>query len=312
MRVTPNRDLAGQRQANTRTMRLRATLGLASLVAAACVSFNPATSGVGSQLQTPIASASPSRETSLGRTSAFFAAVDPGDLAWQYAGTLLLPTDPNTYANELLDVRPLSDGGWVVIAVSAPVRQLRTGSSTIAPRPSGARVIRLDAAGNVVARQTDESFSPTHLLLFESSGVIVAEGGGTRGLDLRTLDTLWATDAECVVVVDHCFAYQPFTMSPPGTFEERDPRTFSMLRALPHVKVGQLSTPMILADWNLAVVQSKVPDHWFEFFPLDVNAPISLPWISRLTGARSIAQVSPDRVVVSYEDGKEGGFLRLS
>ena len=169
--------------------------------------------------------------------------------------------------------------------------------------------MRLDAAGGVVAQQSDaREFTPTHLVLLEDSGVVVAEGSWTRGLDLRTLETLWKTDSECVAVADLCYAYQPFTTSPPGTFDERDPRTFSLLRSLPHVKVGQLMAPMILRDWNLAIVRSNSSDHWFDFFALDPGAPITLPWIDRLRGARSIGLLSGDRAIVSYEGWQNGRF----
>src|SRR5437899_2530260 len=113
---------------------------------------------------------------------------------------------------------------------------------------------------------------------------------------------------ECVAVADPCFAYQPFTTSPPGTFDERDPRTFSLIRSLPHIKVGQLTTPMILSDWNLAIVPSKSSDHWFDFFAVDPAARITLPWIDRLRGARSIGLLSGDRAIVSYEGWQNGRF----
>src|SRR5437762_6491632 len=205
------------------------------------------------------------------------------------------------------------------MATSNPVRRSETGG-LMRRLPSGGRsrgpympahgtVMRLDAAGRVVAQHSDASeFTPTHLVLFEDSGVVGAEGSGTRGLDLRTLETLWKTDSECVAVADLCYAYQPVTTSPPGTFDERDPRTFSLLRSLPHVKVGQLMAPMILRDWNLAIVRSNSSDHWFDFFALDPGAPITLPWIDRLRGARSIGLLSADRAIVSYEGWQNGRF----
>lgn len=169
--------------------------------------------------------------------------------------------------------------------------------------------MRLDASGAITARQqVGDPFAPTHLVLFERSGVVVAEGAGTRGLDLQSLDTLWSTDAECVAVGERCYAYQPQILPPPGGVEERDPRTFSVVRGLPQVKVDQLVTPMILPDWNLAIVRSKLPDRSFEFFPLDPSAAIALPWIDRLRQAKSIALLSADRVLVSYEGWDLGRF----
>jgi hypothetical protein len=229
---------------------------------------------------------------------------------WRFAGTLLLPSDPSSYANVILDIEPLKDGGWIVVQDRAPHRRLPSGGPSGGPFiPARGTVLRLDSAGAVVARQSESaSFSPTHVVLFEDAGVVVAEGSGTRGLDLRTLDTLWTTDAECVAVADRCYAYQPFIASPPGTFEERDPRTFSLIRSLPHIKVGQLTTPMILSNWNLAVVPSKSSDHWFDFFALDAGSRITLPWIDRLRGARSIGLLSGDRAIVSYEGWQNGKF----
>ena len=234
---------------------------------------------------------------------------DSGSAVWRFAGTLLLPADPNSYANVILDVEPLKDSGWIVVQDRAPSRRLPHAGPSIPFKSAGGTVVRLDSTGAVVARQSDpDSFSPTHVVLFEDASVVVAEGSWTRGLDLRTLDTLWKTDSECVAVADRCYAYQPFTTSPPGTFEERDPRTFALVRSLPHIKVGQLTTPMILSDWNVVVVPSKSSDHWFDFFSLDPAARITLPWIDRLRGARSIGLLSADRAIVSYEGWQNGRF----
>src|SRR6266850_310203 len=209
------------------------------LVAVSCVSSAAAPSAEASPTITRFDVALPSLTPSAIDAPRQPDAAGAGDAIWRFAGTLLPPSDPNSYANVILDIEPLKDGG-----------------------------------------------------------VVVAEGSGTRGLDLQTLDTLWTTDAECVAVADRGYAYQPFTMSPPGTFEERDARTFSLIRSLPHIKVGQLTTPMILSNWNLAVVGSKSSDHWFDFFALDPGSPIKLPWIDRLRGARSIGLLSGDRAIV--------------
>jgi len=277
------------------------------LVTASCVSSTavPASetvsrSEVGSQ---------PSAPSSIGASHRANSA-DVGAGVWRFAGTLLPPSDPNSYVNVILDIEPLKDGGWIVVQNLAPNRRLPSGGPSGGPFiPARGTVLRLNSAGAIVARQSESgSFSPTHLVLFEDAGVVVAEGSGTRGLDLWTLDTLWTTDAECVAVADRCYAYQPNTTSPPGTFEERDPRTFSLIRSLPHIKVGQLTTPMILSNWNLVVVPSKSSDHWFDFFGLDPGSPVTLPWIDRLRGARSIGLLSGDRAIVSYEGWANGRF----
>jgi hypothetical protein len=92
--------------------------------------------------------------------------------------------------------------------------------------------------------------------------------------------------------------------------EEREPRSFSLLRPLPQIQVGQLTTPMVLPDWNLAIARSSSPDRWFEFFPLDATRPIALPWIDELKGAKSIGLISADRMLVSYEGWNLGRFPR--
>lgn len=239
-----------------------------------------------------------------------FAPSGPSRIVWRFTQTLLQPPDPNTFANVLLDVEPLLGGGWVVVRDRAPTRRLQQGGASGGPFiRRGGTVMRLDPSGAVTVRQqASDPFAPTHLVLFERSGVVVAEGAGTRGLDLRSLDTLWDTDAECVAVGERCYAYQPQVLPPPGAVEVREPRTFSVVQGLPHVKVGQLMTPMILPDWNLAIVRSIVPDRPYDFFPLDPGAAIALPWIDRLRQAKSIGLLSADRVLVSYEGWDQGRF----
>jgi hypothetical protein len=233
----------------------------------------------------------------------------PSRVVWRFTQTLLLPPDPNRYSNVLLDVEPLAGGGWVVVQNQAPARRLPRagGGSGGVFIPTRGMVMRLDASGAVVALQQDaQAFAPTHLVLFERSGTVVAQGAGTRGLDLKTLDALWGSDAECVAVGERCFAYRPMVLPPPGAVEERDPRTFGVVRSLPHVEVGQLTTPMVLPDWNLAIVQSTSSGRSFDFFPLDPAAAITLPWIDRLRQAKSIGPLFHDRLVVSYEGWGSG------
>src|SRR6266576_3771242 len=279
------------------------------LVTVSCISSVAAPSATASGTATRSDVALPSLTPSSIDAPSPAGAADSGDGVWRFAGTLLAPSDPKSYANVVLDIEPLNDGGWIVVEDRMPIRRLPSGGPGIPFHSAGGTVLRLDSSGTIVARQSEpDSFTPSHLAVFEESGVVVAEGAGTRGLDIRTLDTLWTTDAECVAVADRCYAYQPFTTSPPGTFEERDPRTFSLIRSLPHIKVGQLTTPMILSNWNLAVVPSKSSDHWFDFFPLDPGSPIKLPWIDRMKGARSIRLLSADRAIVSYEGWGNGRF----
>src|SRR5437773_10794544 len=297
------------RRSETGGLMRRLACLVSLLVTASCISSTAAPSATALQ---PIARPDDGSQPSARSPTVTLhqsAAGDAGPTVWRFAGTLLLPSDPNSYANVILDVEPLKDGGWIVVQDRWPSRQLPHPGPSIPFKSAGGTVVRLDPTGAVVAGQSDpDSFSPTHVVLFDDAGVVVAEGSWTRGLDLRTLDTLWKTDSECVAVADLCYAYQPFTTSPPGTFDERDPRTFSLLRSLPHVKVGQLMAPMILRDWNLAIVRSNSSVHWFDFFALDPGAPITLPWIDRLRGARSIGLLSGDRAIVSYEGWQNGRF----
>ena len=279
------------------------------LITASCISSTaiPAATASETVSRSEVGS-QPSAPSSIGASHRADSA-DAGAGVWRFAGTLLPPSDPNSYVNVILDIEPLKDGGWIVVQNLAPNRKLPSGGPSGGPFiPARGTVLRLNSAGAIVARQSESGSFSTHVVLFEDAGVVVAEGSGTRGLDLRTLDTLWTTDAECVAVGDRCYAYQPNTTSPPGTFEERDPRTFSLIRSLPHIKVGQLTTPMILSNWNLVVVPSKSSDHWFDFFALDPGSPIKLPWIDRMRGARSIRLLSGDRVIVSYEGWENGRF----
>jgi len=267
---------------------------IAVVVLAACVPADDAKSSVEQRAAAP--------------TTDEPAVAGPSRVVWRYAQTLLLPADPNAFANVLLDVEPLRDGGWVVVQDRAPVRQLPQpkviGGFFI---PNRGMVMRLNASGTIVATAGD-SFEPTQLVLFESAGVVVAQGAGTRGLDLQSLGTLWSTDEECVAIGDRCYAYQPNVLPPPGTIEVREPRTFSLVDSLSQVKVGQLTAPMILPQWNLAIVRSSSPDHSFDFFPLDRTAAIALPWIEQLRKAKSISLLSADRALVSYEGWDQGRF----
>src|SRR5437667_9461944 len=78
-----------------------------------------------------------------------------GPSVWRFAGTLLLPSDPNSYANVILDVEPLKDGGWIVVQDRAPNRRLPSGGPSRGPYlPAGGTAMRLDAAGGVVGRQS--------------------------------------------------------------------------------------------------------------------------------------------------------------
>src|SRR6266550_5037349 len=80
-------------------------------------------------------------------------AAGAGEAVWRFAGTLFLPSDPNSYANVILDIEPLKDGGWIVVQDRAPNRRLPSGGPSSGPFfPARGTVMRLDSSGRVVAR----------------------------------------------------------------------------------------------------------------------------------------------------------------
>ena len=55
----------------------------------------------------------------------------PERVVWRFTQTLLMPSNPNVYANVLLDIEPLAGNGWVVVQDRAPSRRLpRTGGAS--------------------------------------------------------------------------------------------------------------------------------------------------------------------------------------
>src|SRR5439155_25780162 len=118
------------------------------LVTASCVSSSAAPSATALQtIARPDAGSQPSAPSPT-VTLHQSAAGDAGPTVWRFAGTLLLPSDPNAYANVLLDVEPLKDGGWVVVRDRARNRRLPSGGPSRGPFiPAHGTVMRLDASG---------------------------------------------------------------------------------------------------------------------------------------------------------------------
>src|SRR5437764_11264921 len=149
-------------------MRRRACL-VWLLVTASCISSTAAPSATALQ---PIAQPDDGSQPSARSPTVTLhqsAAGDAGPTVWRFAGTLLLPSDPNSYANVILDVEPLKDSGWVVVRDRAPNRRLPSGGPSRGPFiPAHGSVMRLDAAGGGGARQSAASeCTPTHLDLFQ-------------------------------------------------------------------------------------------------------------------------------------------------
>src|SRR5438105_1436948 len=141
------------------------------VVAAACVSSTAVPSAPFPETTPPEVALAPTPSPS--GTSGSADGVDPAQGIWRFAGTLLLPTDANSYTNVLLDIEALKDGGWIAIQDRVARRRLPTGAFGGPFIPARGTVVRLDSSGTIVARQLDsESFTPTHLILFEASGVV--------------------------------------------------------------------------------------------------------------------------------------------
>src|SRR5438445_5879223 len=135
------------------------------LVTASCVSSASAPSATASptRVRSDVA-VRPMTPSSADATRQLDAA-DTGGAVWRFAGTLLPLSDPNSYANVILDVEPLKDGGWIVVEDRAPSRSLPHRGPGTPFKPPRGTVLRLDSAGLVVARQSESnSFSPTHIL----------------------------------------------------------------------------------------------------------------------------------------------------
>lgn len=265
-----------------------------ALVAAACTSATPAPS------PTPTAEALPRP-------------APPHHTYWAYERTLLAPRDDTTYENVLLDAKPFSDGGWIVVRDRRPYRYLLdpTVYGPLSKNPTG-EILRLDANGGIVAKEhAAEPLGVTRVDVFEDLGVVVAQGpqvqnGNLHALRLDSLDGIGTQSTSCIVVEGRCWSYRTNPYFGSTALEERDPQTLAVIRTYPRLTMDWLeSAPAIFPRSNLIVWRSPrslsaAPVSVFRVEPLDASRPIAVPWLDKLRGACGMTQLADDRALVEY------------
>jgi len=227
---------------------------------------------------------------------------------WAFAGTILPPSDPNTYDNELIDAVQLRDGGWIVIRAEHPRRYLAdpTAVGPLVRAPIG-QLLRLDPQGAVVAREHgNEPFGLRRISVFEDAGTVVGEGpqvgnGTLHSFRLDTLDGIATQYTSCLPIDGRCWSYRSDTFHGPTALEEREPRTLAVLRTYEKLKLdGALSEPAIFPDRNLIAWQLSGPGRGLQVAPLDDASPIAIPWLAQLRTACSVDRIGADRTVLTY------------
>ena len=232
-----------------------------------------------------------------------------GTTTWAYAGTLLLPPDPNSYSNVVLDAKPLSDGGWIVLRGVAPRRSIcdPTSYGCFNRRTTG-QLLRLDSIGNVVAQEHGtEPFGLLHVSVFESAGVVVAEGqqvrnGTLHAFRLDTLDGIASELTTCIAVGTSCFSYRIDYQTGRTPLEERDPKDLHVTRTFPQVAMDALySAPAIFPAANFVAWRPTTESPPFiHVASLDASRSIAIPWLARLQTACDIWRVGDDRAFVLF------------
>jgi hypothetical protein len=240
----------------------------------------------------------------------------PAEIAytiWRYDRTLLPPRDTSTYENVLLDAKPLSDGGWIVLRAVDPRRYLTdpTVYGPLVKQPYG-ELLKLDAAGRIVAKEhAAEPLGPTKVDVFEEQGVVVAQGrqvrnGTVHALRLDTLDGIASELTNCIAIDGRCWSYRTFRSQGPTALEERDPRTLAVVRTYPQLTMdGLQGQPAIfpslnLIAWQRATSSAPSPRRGVRAEALDPARPIAVPWIDRLRDACDVVRVGDDRAWIQY------------
>jgi len=231
--------------------------------------------------------------------------------AWAFAGTILPPSDPNTYANEIIDAVPLRDGGWIVLRAESPRRYLANPTSfgPLLPRSIG-QLLRLDAQGAIVAQEHgSEPFGLRRVSVFEDAATVVGEGpqvgnGTLHSFRLDTLDGIATTEyTTCVPIDGRCWSYRTNTQHGPTALEERDPRTLAVLRTHEGVKLDGVlpgQPPAIFPARNLIAWQPGGRGRGIQIAPLDDASPIAIYWLAQLRTACDFDRLAADRAVVIY------------
>jgi len=266
---------------------------LCALLVSACSAVAPVTPSSG-----PSASGTPPLDTPIVATT------------WAFAGTILAPSDPNTYANEIIDAVLLRDGGWIVLRAESPRRYLGNPTSfgPLLPRSIG-QLVRLDAQGAIVAHEHgSEPFGVRRVSVFEDAGTVVGEGpqvgnGTLNSFRLDTLDGIATEYTTCVPIDGRCWSYRTNTQHGPTALEVRDPRTLAVLRTHEGVKLDGVlpgQTPAIFPARNLIVWQVGGRGRGLQIAPLDGTSPIAIPWLAQLRTACDFDRLAADRAVVIY------------
>ncbi len=232
-----------------------------------------------------------------------------GTTTWAYAGTLLLPLDPNSYSNVVLDAKPLSDGGWIVLRGVAPRRGICDPLSygCFIRRTTG-QLLKLDASGTVVAQEHGaEPFGLLHVTVFESAGVVVGEGqqvrnGTLHAFHLDALDGIASELTTCVAVGPSCFSYRVDYQTGRTPLEERDPKDLHVTRTYPQIAMdGLYSAPAIFPASNLLAWRPTTESAPFiHVAALDASRSIAIPWLARLEAACDVWRVGDDRAFVLF------------
>lgn len=226
---------------------------------------------------------------------------------WAYERTLLPPRDASTYENVLLDAKPLSDGGWLVLRAVGPRRSL-VDPTTFGPlikQPYG-ELLKLDAFGRIVAREhAAEPLGLTKIDVFEEAGVVVAQGrrvrnGGVHALRLDTLDGIASELTSCLAIDGRCWSFRTYRAQGSTALEERDPRTLAVIRTYPQLTMdGLYGRPAIFPSANLIAWQRPGPPRGVRAEALDPSRPIAIGWLDRLRRACDVTRVGDDRAWVA-------------
>jgi hypothetical protein len=237
----------------------------------------------------------------------------PPHAIWAYERTLLPAADQTTYENVLLDAKPLSDGGWVVLRAVDPRRYLvdPTSYGPLIKQPYG-ELLKLDTSGRIVAKEhAAEPLGLTKVDVFEEQGVIVAQGrqvrnGTVHALRLDTLDGIASELTNCIAIEGRCWSFRTARYQGSTALEERDPRTLGVTRTYPHLTMdglyGQAAIfPSVnFIAWGKPAWNTPNPQHGVRVEPLDPTRPIAIPWLDQLRGACDVTRVGDDRALVAY------------
>lgn len=231
---------------------------------------------------------------------------------WAYEATLLPPRDASTYENVLLDAKPLSDGGWLVLRAVDPRRSLVDPAAfgPLIRQPYG-ELLKLDVSGRIVAKEhAAEPLGLTKIDVFEEVGVVVAQGrqvrnGTVHALRLDTLDGIASELTSCVAIDGRCWSFRTSRAQGSTALEERDPRTLAVIRTYPHLTMdGLYGRSAIFPSANLIAWQRPGPTRGVRAEALDPARPIAIGWLDRLRRACDVVRVGDDRAWVA--DGPAG------